>query len=65
MDTLEDFIQKYNFSPQLIFNFDETALDFSTLKLKVISNTGSAHLFVNMAKKSKHISLSLCVSASS
>jgi hypothetical protein len=64
MDTLEDLMQKYSFLPQLIFNFDETALDFSVLKLKVISRTGSAHPFVEIAEKGEHISLGLCVSAS-
>jgi hypothetical protein len=64
MDTLGGFTQKYNFSPQLIFNFDETALDFSTPKLKVVSCAGSACPFVEMAEKGEHISLGLCVSAS-
>jgi hypothetical protein len=65
MHTLRKLMQQYSFSPQLIFNFDETALDFSALKLKVISHAGTAHLFVEMAEKGKHISLGIYISASS
>jgi hypothetical protein len=57
-------MQQYSFPPQLIFNFDETTLDFSAPKLKVISRAGSARLFLEMAEKSEHISLGLCISAS-
>ena len=64
MGTLDGLMQKYNFPPQLIFNFDETALDFSAPKLKVVSCAGSARPFVEMAEKGEHISFGLCISAS-
>ena len=57
-------MQQYKFPPQLIFNFDETALDFSAPKLKVISHAGSARPFATMAEKGEHISFGLCISAS-
>jgi hypothetical protein len=63
MDTLEGLMKKFNFSPQLIFNFDETAFDFSTLKLKVVSCASKPCLFVEMTEKGEHISLGLCISA--
>jgi hypothetical protein len=63
MNTLKGLMDKYNFPPQFIFNFDETAVDFSALKLKVVSRAGSPYPFAEMAEKGEHISFGLCVSA--
>jgi DDE superfamily endonuclease len=64
METLEGQINKYNFPPELIFNFDETALDFTAPKLKVVSRAGKSRPFVELATKGEHITLGLCISAS-
>ena len=64
METLEGLINKYNFPPELIFNFDETALDFTAPKLKVVSRASNPRPFAEMATKGEHITLGLCISAS-
>ena len=64
MDVLHGLMDTYHFTPNLIFNFDETALDFSAPKLKVISRAGGKRPFVEVAEKGEHISFGLCISAS-
>jgi hypothetical protein len=63
METLESLIKQYNFPASLILNFDETMLDPTHPKLKIISRSGNPRLFVATAEKGEHISLGLCVAA--
>jgi hypothetical protein len=64
MEQLEALYNKYNFPPQLIFNFDETMLHPDENKIKVISRSGKPRPFVETASKGEHISLGLTISAS-
>ena len=58
-------MQEYDFSPQLIFNFDETMLDPGYPHVKVIFCAKHPCLFVETAAKREHISFGLTISASS
>ena len=64
MDVLKGLMDEYHFPPHLIFNFDETMLDPTSPKLKVISRSGNPRPFATTAGKGEHISLGLCISAS-
>jgi hypothetical protein len=64
MAKLEDLIQKNNIPPFLTFNFDETMLDPSHRRVKVISHAKHPRLFVETAQKGEHITFGLCISAS-
>jgi hypothetical protein len=63
MAKLETLLLKYEFLPPLIFNMDETMLDASGHKVKVISRASSGRPYTPEEAKLKHISLGLCVSA--
>lgn len=63
MDDLWALFEKYQFPPQLIFNFDETMLDPGHPLVKVISRAKHPRPFVETASKGEHISLGLTVSA--
>jgi DDE superfamily endonuclease len=58
-------MNKYNFPPKLIFNFDKTMLDASGYKVKVLVHSQDPRLFTENETKLKHITLSLCISTSS
>ena len=64
MDKLEVLLLKYEFLPSLIFNMDETMLDASGYKVKVISRAQAGRPYTMEEAKLKHITLGLCISAS-
>jgi DDE superfamily endonuclease len=64
MGKLEVLLLKYDFLPSLIFNMDETMLDASGYKVKVISHASSGRPYTEEEAKLKHITLGLCISAS-
>lgn len=64
MDKLGDLLQKYNFPPELIFNFDETMIDATGHKTKVLVRSHDPKPFTENDRKLQHISLGLCISAS-
>jgi hypothetical protein len=64
MDVLQGLMDEYHFPPHLILNFDETALDPTSPKLKVISRSGKPRPFATVVEKGEHITFGLCVSAS-
>lgn len=64
MEKLEAILLKYDFPPELIFNFDETMLDASGHKVKVLVRSTDPKPFTENEAKLKHMSLGLCVSAS-
>lgn len=64
MDKLDGLLKKYNYPPQLIFNMDETMLDSSGHKVKVISQASAPRPFTENEIKMEHITLGLCISAS-
>jgi hypothetical protein len=63
MGDLEALLMKYHFLPELIFNMDETMLDATGYKVKVISRAGTGQPYTGEEAKLKHISLVLCISA--
>lgn len=63
MDTLEELYKQYNFPPDLIFNMDETMVDASGHRVKVIQRAGSPRPFTENEKKLEHITLALCINA--
>src|SRR5271170_2427738 len=64
MSKLEKLLFEYEFIPELIFNMDETMLDTTGYKVKVISRAGTGQPYTAEEAKLKHISLVLCISAS-
>lgn len=64
MTKLERLLLKYEFLPELIFNMDETMLDTTGHKVKVVSRAGTSQPYTAEEAKLKHISLVLCISAS-
>lgn len=64
MQRLEDLIKKNNIPPFLIFNFDETMLDPSKRRVKVISHAKRPRPFIETAQKGEHITFGLCITAS-
>lgn len=56
-------MKKYNFPPELIFNFDETMLDASGRKFTVLTRSSDPKPFTENEAKLKHISIGLCISA--
>jgi hypothetical protein len=62
MDQLKTMIDKYNFPPKLIFNFNETMLDTSGYKVKVLESAQDPRLFTENETKLKHMTLGLCIS---
>jgi hypothetical protein len=61
---LEVLLLKYNFFPSLIFNMDETMLDASGYKMKVILHASFGHSYIGEETKLKHVTMGLCISAS-
>lgn len=59
-----EIYEKYKFPPQLIFNMDETMLDSSGYKVKVLVRSGARRPFVENEAKFQHITMILCISAS-
>lgn len=55
---------QHQFPPELIFNMDETMLDASGHRVKVISQASSPRPFTENEAKMEHITLGLCISAS-
>src|SRR5271163_4339189 len=64
MGKLEALLLKYEFLPALIYNMDETMLDASGHKVKVISCASSGRPYTEKEVKLKHITLGLCISTS-
>lgn len=64
MNEVGDNYQTYNFPPQLIFNMDETMIDSSGHKVKVLVRSGSDRPFTENEAKFQHITLVLAISAS-
>jgi hypothetical protein len=64
MDQLKTMMNKHNFPPELIFNFDETILDASRYKMKVLVYSQDPRPFTENETKLKHITLGLCISVS-
>lgn len=54
----------YDFLPELVFNMDETMLDASGYKVKVLMHAHNPCFFTKNEIKLEHITLSLCISAS-
>lgn len=64
MEELEELMEKWKFPPELIFNMDETMMDASGYKVKVITRANSPRPFTENESKMEHITLGLCISAS-
>lgn len=64
MSRLEQLMEEHQFPPQLIFNMDETMIDASGHRVKVITQASSPRPFTENETKGEHISLALCISAS-
>lgn len=64
MNKVKAALDTYNFPPELIFNFDETMLDASEHKVKVLVHSGDEKPFTENETKLKYMSLGLCISAS-
>lgn len=64
MTKLGDILNTYKFPPFLIFNMDETMIDTSGHKMKVITRSKSPRPFTENEGKMDHITLGLCISAS-
>ena len=62
MTKLERLLLKYEFLPELIFNMDETMLDTTGYKVKVVFCAGTSQPYTVEEVKLKHISLVLCIS---
>ena len=65
MAQLEEKLNLYDFSPDLIFNFDETMLDASEHKVKVLVCSRDSKPFTENEAKLRHMSLGLCISTAS
>ena len=63
MGKLKVLRDRYNFPPKLILNFDETMLDASGHKVKVLVCAQDPCLFTENEAKLKHITLGLYISA--
>lgn len=63
MVELELALNTYDFPPELIFNFDETMLDSSGHKVKVLIRAHDPRPFTENETKMEHITLGLCISA--
>jgi hypothetical protein len=63
MDKLGELYSTHHFPAQFIFNMDETMLDSSGKKVKVLVRSNSPCPFTENEVKMEHISLGLCVSA--
>lgn len=64
MGRLGALMERYQFPPEFIFNMDETMLDASGHRVKVISRAFSPRPFTENEAKMEHITLGLCISAS-
>ena len=62
MNTLQGLMEKYNFLPELIFNMDETMMDASGHRVRVITRAKSPRLFTENEVKMEHITVDLCIS---
>jgi len=63
MQEIGDLYEKYEFPPYLIFNMDETMVDASGGKLKIITRAKSPRPFTETEGKLDHITYALCISA--
>lgn len=63
INQLETLIKENNIPASFIFNFDETMLDPSHRRVKVISRAKRPHPFIVTATKGEHINFGLCISA--
>lgn len=63
MNILEMLIQNHHYSPGLIFNFDETFLETTPNKLKIILPSSYKKPAVPIPPKSKHMTIGVCIAA--
>ena len=63
MNKLGATMKKFNYLPELIFNMDETMLDASRYKIKVIFQASASRLFTLNEIKKEHTTLGLCITA--
>lgn len=64
IEYLEILMNKYQFPPEFIFNMDETMVDASGHRTKVIARAKGPRPFTENEKKLEHITFGLCISAS-
>src|SRR5690349_13867301 len=63
MDQLGGLMTKHNYSPSLIFNFDETFLHPGKSQLKVLVRSKGNRPTVKMLAKGEHITFGVCIAA--
>jgi hypothetical protein len=63
MEKLEELMEEHQFPPELIFNMDETMVDASGHRVKVITRAKGKRPTTANEKKFEHITFGLCISA--